>query len=303
MVKALPREALWSAFHSPRSRTPRGSGREVRGLGQADTAALVRLVDRNPVANVFFAAHLERQGSALSDLPGVETWGYFDADGDLLAACWVGGNVIPLEADEEAARAFARRLLERGRGYSSIYGEARSVLPLYQALGSHGFRAREVRACQPLLALSGPPRIEPSPWVTPSRLSNFDRILPAAVAMFEEEVGYSPLVGGEAFYRRRVEELIRREHSLSHCDDRGEVIFKADIGVLSRAVSQIQGVWIRPADRGKGLSAGYMAAVVVLAQRLAPVVSLYVNDYNVRARATYETVGFEQVGTFATVLF
>jgi predicted GNAT family acetyltransferase len=46
-----------------------------------------------------------------------------------------------------------------------------------------------------------------------------------------------------------------------------------------------------------------MAAVVELAQRLAPVTSLYVNDYNARARATYERVGFRQVGTFATVLF
>jgi predicted GNAT family acetyltransferase len=33
------------------------------------------------------------------------------------------------------------------------------------------------------------------------------------------------------------------------------------------------------------------------------VTSLYVNDYNTKARATYERVGFEQVGTFATVLF
>ena len=31
-------------------------------------------------------------------------------------------------------------------------------------------------------------------------------------------------------------------------------------------------------------------------------VSLYVNDYNVRALATYRRVGFERVGTFATVL-
>jgi predicted GNAT family acetyltransferase len=37
--------------------------------------------------------------------------------------------------------------------------------------------------------------------------------------------------------------------------------------------------------------------------RFAPSVSLYVNDYNVRAVRTYERVGFRQVGTFATVLF
>ena len=46
-----------------------------------------------------------------------------------------------------------------------------------------------------------------------------------------------------------------------------------------------------------------MAAVVQLARKQAPVVSLYVNDYNARARASYERVGFEQIGSYATVLF
>ena len=39
-----------------------------------------------------------------------------------------------------------------------------------------------------------------------------------------------------------------------------------------------------------------------LARRSTPVVSLYVNDFNTRALATYRRVGFERVGTFATVL-
>jgi hypothetical protein len=36
---------------------------------------------------------------------------------------------------------------------------------------------------------------------------------------------------------------------------------------------------------------------------VAPVVSLYVNDYNVPARAAYARVGLRTVGTFASVLF
>jgi uncharacterized protein len=34
----------------------------------------------------------------------------------------------------------------------------------------------------------------------------------------------------------------------------------------------------------------------------APLVTLYVNDYNTSARATYERLGFREVGEFATVL-
>ena len=49
------------------------------------------------------------------------------------------------------------------------------------------------------------------------------------------------------------------------------------------------------------LAAPAMAAVVELARTVVPTVSLYVNDYNRPARATYRRVGFAQVGEFATI--
>ena len=44
-----------------------------------------------------------------------------------------------------------------------------------------------------------------------------------------------------------------------------------------------------------------MAAVVELARQTAPTVSLYVNDFNHPAVATYRRVGFVDVGEFATI--
>jgi predicted GNAT family acetyltransferase len=76
------------------------------------------------------------------------------------------------------------------------------------------------------------------------------------------------------------------------------------VGVVSSGACQVQGVWVDPQRRGEGLAAPGMAAVVrACLQRFAPVVSLYVNSYNLPALATYARVGFSRVGTFATVLF
>ena len=73
---------------------------------------------------------------------------------------------------------------------------------------------------------------------------------------------------------------------------------------MTPAACQVQGVWVPPELRNRGYAAHGMAAVVVLARELlAPVVSLYVNDYNAPARAAYQRVGFEQVGEFMSVLF
>jgi predicted GNAT family acetyltransferase len=61
---------------------------------------------------------------------------------------------------------------------------------------------------------------------------------------------------------------------------------------------------VHPDLRGRGLSVAGTAAVAELARReVAPVVSLYVNDYNTAARRAYARVGFRQVGEFTSVLF
>ena len=46
-----------------------------------------------------------------------------------------------------------------------------------------------------------------------------------------------------------------------------------------------------------------MAAVLDHALRLAPTASLYVNDFNLPARAVYARLGMRQVATLSTVMF
>ncbi|UMG94883.1 GNAT family N-acetyltransferase [Nocardioides sp. TF02-7] len=59
-----------------------------------------------------------------------------------------------------------------------------------------------------------------------------------------------------------------------------------------------------PHRRGEGLATAGMAAVVQLVrERIAPSVSLYVNEWNHAARLAYERVGFRESARFATVMF
>lgn len=295
----LSKVAPWLASHK-QGAMPEGV--TIRALSGADTPALRRLALQDPVANVFILAHLRAAGSAAPTAGGAAVLGVFD-DGILLGACWAGANLVPVELDPGFAGLVAGAASASGRRFASAFGPADSVLALHAELAELGHAAHEVRDEQPLMTLCGPPSVEPNAELALGRLADFDRILPACAAMFEEEVGYSPFLGGKEFYSRRVEGLIRQGHSLAHVNKAGDVVFKAELGAVTADVTQIQGVWMNPGYRGQGLSAGYMAAVVEKARALAPVTSLYVNGFNLRARSTYERVGFRQVGTFATVLF
>jgi predicted GNAT family acetyltransferase len=153
------------------------------------------------------------------------------------------------------------------------------------------------------------PLIAADPRVRRSRPEEFDIVLPACVRMFTEEVGYSPVSGPGGPYETRVHGLISQGRSFVRVDrsdeqGRSDVVFKAELGAVAGGVAQVQGVWVAPDRRGERLSEAGMAAVVQIARgEVAPLVSLYVNSYNLRAIAAYRAVGFRQVGTYATVLF
>jgi predicted GNAT family acetyltransferase len=164
--------------------------------------------------------------------------------------------------------------------------------------------ARDVRIRQPLMAIDVPALVPADPAVRQVSPRELDVLLPACVAMFTEEVGVSPSAGdGGILYRARVAELINQGRSFARIED-GVVVFKAEIGAATTIACQVQGVWVNPDRRGEGLGTAGTAAVVELARaQIAPVVSLYVNDYNLAARRAYERVGFREVGMFASVLF
>jgi uncharacterized protein len=274
---------------------------ELKVLTTRHLAELRALVARDPIAHCFVASRLADPMDPWS--LGGTVWGWFEG-GRLRSALYTGANLIPVETTPLARANLADHARRLGRRCSSIVGPAEEVLDLWRLLAPAWGPAREVRDTQHLMAISEPPRQAPHPGLRVLRPDELDLLMPAAVAMFTEEVGVSPVEhGGGASYRSRLLELIRAGRALAVVED-GRITFKAEIGSATAQACQVQGVWVEPRLRGRGLGAAGMAAVVAHAQaHVAPVVSLYVNSYNHPAVAIYHRVGFSTVGTFATVLF
>jgi ribosomal protein S18 acetylase RimI-like enzyme len=278
----------------------RSTAEGIRRLASYDTDALRVLVDRDPVANAFVDSQLQDGGTAAGS-GGALYLGRFDGD-ELRAACWVGSNVVPVECTVEDAAAFGRHLLGQHRRFASVFGPREATLGLWSELSRGRQRAFSVREHQPLMVADTVPQ-GGAGMVRRAWPADGAALLPACVAMFQEELGYSPFTNGEASYRQRVDWMVRTGHALVEADAAGRILFKAELGVVTPRVTQIQGVWMHPDRRGMHLAESRMADVIGLALEVAPTTSLYVNDYNERALRTYRSVGFRQVGEFATVLF
>ena len=278
----------------------------VRPLTSHDAMAMRQLLLRDPITHCFAASRILSANGLVDTDPwriGGELLGCFE-DGELLSAVYAGANLIPIETTSSTRKAFVAHLIQGPRRCSSLVGPAIEVLHLWEGLSHRWGPARDVRADQPLMAITGPSGVDADPQVRTVRIEEIDLLLPASVAMFTEEVGISPMSGGMgSAYRARVADLISARRAFARIEE-GRVVFKAEVGASAIGVCQIQGVWVAPDRRGEGISIGGMAGAVALAQAgVAPCVSLYVNDFNTAARASYSRVGFDVVGTFATVLF
>ncbi len=271
-------------------------------LGPDDVDDVLALLARDPVVNVV-SDYRTRLTRLQPRWMGGEMWGYSEG-GALTSVCHAAANLIPAMASEEAAHAFGVRALERGRRCSTLLGPADAVETMWQVLARSWSTPRDIRRGQHHLEISSPPAVGADAAVRRSTLAELDLVYPAAVAMYTEEVGVSPESGGgAAAYRARVTQLISKGWSFVRLEE-GRVVFKAEVAAATPHACQLQDVYVVPDRRGEGLATVGLAAVVEVALReIAPVVSLYVNDWNVPARAAYERIGFSQTATFTTILF
>ncbi len=274
----------------------------VRPIMGSDLGAVHRVLALDPVGTCFVASRV-RAGGADPWRLGGDLLGYFD-DRGLQSIVYAGANLVPVATTPASRAAFADRLRPQGRRCSSLVGPAEEVLDLWRLLEPAWGPAREIRSCQPLMAIDGDPALAPDPLTRHASADDLDLLVPACVEMFTVEVGVSPVAGGAgAAYRARIAEIVQEGRSFVRIED-GVVVFKAEVGAVAQGVCQVQGVWVDPAHRGRGISKAGMAAVTVLARsEIAPTVSLYVNDYNTAARKAYRSVGFRELEPFATVLF
>ncbi|QKT07065.1 GNAT family N-acetyltransferase [Gordonia sp. X0973] len=272
--------------------------RQRRSLQSSDALAVARALAADPVSSCMVAARVEAFGIEPRWLGG-QLW---SADDPEYSLCYSGANLVPVVGDEADLDYFAETALAGPRECSSLVGPAHLALGLWERLEPTWGPAREVRAVQQLMALPGDPQIEADPEVRLVTRADLDLYFPAAVEMFTAEIGLDPRApDGGRLYRNRLAGLIDAGRVFARFDG-DRVVFKAEIGAMSHAVGQIQGVWVDPRFRSVGVGKAGTAAVASAIRAHGRTPSLYVNDFNTTARAAYAAVGFEQVGTFATVL-
>jgi len=291
-------------------------------LQRREIEAALAICAADPVAAVVPAMHLEsalRSGHLSAGLWAVRRRAGLGRE--LTGVVWNGANFTAIlppadELSEDGQRAdVAAGAVSRLARPAAMVGPAEITLDLWGRLEPWWGPARELRPRQVSMAINGSARhvrpLDGSAFgleaVRRATLDDYDDLLPACVHMFIGEVGYDPMRHGRVAYEDRLRQLVRTGRAFLQygtVEGRRAVVFKSEVGALGGGVAQLQGVWVHPSLRGRGLARAGLAAVIEgVRATLAPTVSLYVNDFNAPALAAYDAIGFERVGEFATVMF
>jgi predicted GNAT family acetyltransferase len=274
----------------------------VRSLEESDRAALLALLATKEGEAIFISSRIVIE--SIDKVAARDRLLGFFRDGKLSAVVYRGNNIVPVGVDDEALTEFAE-LLGMRQNTKAIMGPAAEVLALQRHLsvrwGETWALTRSLRSCQPVLLLEQEPLGAVDSRVAPVPLADLEFYYQAAVRMYLEEVGDSPY-DASGSYHSYVHSLLRAKRAFG-AKNGNQYWFKADVGAATPAIAQVQGVWLERRYRGQGLSCALMAGALQHMRQTWPRISLYVNDYNLRARRMYYALGFQQVGEMATVLY
>ena len=256
----------------------------LRVLDARDRDEVAALLARDPVAHVFVTARVRAAGldplAARAASSGASSSTASSSRSATPAPTWCRSRHRP-----RRSRAFAERARRQGRRCSSIVGPADEVLGLWELLEPRWGPARELRAAQPLhghrlpAAGAGRPRRPPGPARRArhraARLRRDVHRGGRGLAAAPATAARLPRAGRPSWSpRARVRPDRGRRGRLQGRDRRGDVRGVPGPGRLGRP----RGC----AGRGSAPRAWPPSSALCL-DEVAPVVSLYVNDYNAPA--------------------
>jgi uncharacterized protein len=135
-----------------------------------------------------------------------------------------------------------------------------------------------------------------------ARIQDVEAVLEASARMHIEETGIDPMTATPHTFIRHVTQRIELQHTFVAFDDRGQLLFKAEVSAQSRYGAQVSGVFTQAESRRQGNGFhGLCSLVDRLVARGFPLVTLYVNAENGPARKLYEKVGFKPHCDYRTI--
>jgi predicted GNAT family acetyltransferase len=131
-------------------------------------------------------------------------------------------------------------------------------------------------------------------------LADLEKIAPVQASMAEEESGTNPLEVDPEGFRARCARRIEMGRVWLMEED-GRLVFKADIQADTPDVVYLEGVWVNPSERGKGIGRQCLRQLCQDLLVRTKSVCVLVNEENQRAHTFYRMCNFKMRGVYDSI--
>jgi ribosomal protein S18 acetylase RimI-like enzyme len=222
-----------------------------------------------------------------------------DEQGQIHGVALIGHHILFETASETAIQLFA----ELAQSYDEAFvllaekDKAERFWHYYAA----GGKAIRVSCRELLLEQRWPVEVrETVSELRSATLDDLDLVAPAHAQIAYQESGVNPLEQDREGFLARYSRRIQNGKTWVWIED-GKLIFKADIISDTPDVIYLEGIWVNPDDRNKGLGLRCLAQLTQQLLQRTKAVCLLVNQDFREAQAFYQKAGFKFLSLYDTI--
>ncbi len=277
-------------------------GMTVEALQTHEQEEALTFLSARPIHTVCMASFLRENGVIHPDNRGA-FFGCRDAFGSLQGIALIGHATLLETRSDKALQAFAY-LKQKFANTHLIRGEHERVARFWAHYAEFGQEPRLARRELLFVKTSTEPdsHVEPDAHLRPATLDELEELKHVNAAFIEEECGINPLTRDARGFTERLARRISK-NKLWIVVREGEIIFKADVFAKTPQAAYLEGIYVSPNFRGRGIGLHYLRDLSSRLLKESNSLVLLINETE-RKRGLenfYARAGFSASGLYDTI--
>ena len=268
-------------------------------LTESDRETVMEFLNKRPVHTVVMASFINDNGLE-SSLNRGKFYGYRNAKGTFEGVALIGHSTLVEARSEEAIAAFATIAKTSETPVNLIMSAGKDAERFWQYF-TDGLKEPRLSCRELLFETAFPFMVRDCNWDV--RLATAEELIPVAEAQAEVaflESGVCPLAKDREGFLARVQRRIEQGRVFVAVED-GNLLFKADIIAESNDVIYLEGVYVDPEHRGKGIGSSCLSKLNLMLLEQASNICLLSNVDHKGAHKSFGMAGFRNTDEYVTL--
>ena len=263
-----------------------------------EEAEALKFLAERPIHTVFMAT-LIRDNGLVNPYNRGSFYGCRNRAGKLEGVALIGHATMIEARTDSAVAAFAQLAAHTEHAYL-IRGERKIVDQFWQRYAADWQQPRSISRELLFEKIDAAIEFEPVADLRPATLDDIEHVLNVNAILAFEEGGINPFQRDPAGFRARATRRIQQGRIWLWMHD-GKLIFKADVVGDTPEMIYLEGIYVHPQERSKGLGKRCLAQLSSMLLRRSGSICLTVNQRKTDTVAFYVKAGFDFHSEYETI--